>query len=212
MRSRAERVERERRLFEEQVRESGKPAHLLDRIVTGKIEAFYKDVALLHQAWVRDDKQTIGELITAFRPRSASGSSFVGSRGSRSARSRATRCQILRPMRRRDRFMTRAPSGRPVPASGRRTTGAPRQPAGRQDAPGGPSVKPLAYQRVLVKLSGEALAGARSFGFDFEVIERFADEIKDAVDVGAEIGLVIGGGNIVRGSQLQTMGDGPRYR
>ncbi len=67
-------------------------------------------------------------------------------------------------------------------------------------------MKPLAYQRVLVKLSGEALAGARCFGFDFEVIERFADEIKDAVDVGAEIGLVIGGGNIVRGSQLQTWG------
>jgi elongation factor Ts len=61
-----ERVERERRLFEEQVRESGKPAHLIDRIVSGKIEAFYKDVALLHQAWVRDDKQTIGDLITAF--------------------------------------------------------------------------------------------------------------------------------------------------
>jgi elongation factor Ts len=61
-----ERVERERRLFEEQVRESGKPAHLLDRIVSGKIEAFYKDVALLHQAWVRDDKQTIGDLITAY--------------------------------------------------------------------------------------------------------------------------------------------------
>lgn len=61
-----ERVERERRLFEEQVRESGKPAHLIDRIVAGKVESFYKDVALLHQAWVRDDKQSIGELITAF--------------------------------------------------------------------------------------------------------------------------------------------------
>jgi len=62
----AERVDRERRLFEEQVRESGKPAHLIDRIVTGKVESFYKDVALLHQAWVRDDAQTIGDLITAF--------------------------------------------------------------------------------------------------------------------------------------------------
>jgi uridylate kinase len=57
-----------------------------------------------------------------------------------------------------------------------------------------------------VKLSGEALAGSRGFGFDFEVIEQFADEIKDAVDSGAEIGLVIGGGNIVRGSQLHQMG------
>jgi len=62
----ADRIERERRLFEEQVKESGKPAHLIDRIVAGKVESFYKDVALLHQAWVRDDKQTIGDLITAF--------------------------------------------------------------------------------------------------------------------------------------------------
>ena len=62
----ADRIERERRLFEEQVKESGKPAHLIDRIVSGKIESYYKDVALLHQAWVRDDKQTIGDLITAF--------------------------------------------------------------------------------------------------------------------------------------------------
>jgi elongation factor Ts len=62
----ADRVERERRLFEEQVRESGKPAHLIERIVTGKVESFYKDVALLHQAWVRDDKQTIGDLITTY--------------------------------------------------------------------------------------------------------------------------------------------------
>jgi len=70
----------------------------------------------------------------------------------------------------------------------------------------GSPTTPLLYQRVLVKISGEALAGTQGFGFDFEVIERFADEIKDAVDVGAEIGLVIGGGNIVRGSQLQPKG------
>jgi elongation factor Ts len=61
-----DRVDKERRLFEEQVRESGKPAHLLDKIVAGKVEAFYKDVALIHQAWVRDPKKTIGDLITEF--------------------------------------------------------------------------------------------------------------------------------------------------
>ena len=44
----AERVAQEQRLFEEQIRESGKPAHLIDKIVTGKLEAFYKDVALVH--------------------------------------------------------------------------------------------------------------------------------------------------------------------
>jgi elongation factor Ts len=59
----AERVERERRIFEQQVRESGKPEHMIDRIVTGKIEAFYKDVALMHQEWVREPKKTIADLV-----------------------------------------------------------------------------------------------------------------------------------------------------
>jgi elongation factor Ts len=59
----ADRVERERRIFEQQVRESGKPEHLIDKIVTGKIEAFYKDVALLHQEWVREPKKTIADLV-----------------------------------------------------------------------------------------------------------------------------------------------------
>jgi elongation factor Ts len=59
----AEKVESERRIFVEQVKESGKPAHLVDKIVEGKLEAFYKEVCLLNQPWVRDDKKTIGELV-----------------------------------------------------------------------------------------------------------------------------------------------------
>jgi elongation factor Ts len=59
----AERVERERRIFEEQVKASGKPANLIQKIVDGKIEAFYKDVALMHQEWVREPKKTIGDLV-----------------------------------------------------------------------------------------------------------------------------------------------------
>ena len=59
----AEKVEQERRIFIEQVKQSGKPANMIDKIVEGKIEAYYKDVALLHQAWVRDPKKTIGDLV-----------------------------------------------------------------------------------------------------------------------------------------------------
>ena len=59
----AEKVERERKIFEQQVRESGKPENLIDKIVSGKVEAFYKDVALVHQEWVREPKKTIGDLI-----------------------------------------------------------------------------------------------------------------------------------------------------
>ena len=59
----AEKVETERRIYTEQVKESGKPANLVDKIVEGKIEAFYKEVCLLSQPWVRDDKKTVGELV-----------------------------------------------------------------------------------------------------------------------------------------------------
>lgn len=59
----AEKVEQERRIFTEQVKESGKPANLIDKIVAGKIEAFYKESCLLSQPWVRDDKRTVGDLV-----------------------------------------------------------------------------------------------------------------------------------------------------
>jgi uridylate kinase len=64
----------------------------------------------------------------------------------------------------------------------------------------------LKYNRVLLKLSGEALAGEKGTGFDFTVLERLATEVSDIVKMGAGVGLVIGGGNIVRGAQLSKMG------
>ena len=62
------------------------------------------------------------------------------------------------------------------------------------------------YSSVLLKLSGEALAGERATGFDFDVLDRLAGEIKDVVAMGTRVGVVIGGGNIVRGAQLSKMG------
>ena len=64
----------------------------------------------------------------------------------------------------------------------------------------------IKYPRVLVKLSGEALAGEKGVGFDFDTISRLADEIGAVVRMGATVALVIGGGNIVRGSQLSKFG------
>ena len=58
-----DKVEQERRIFVEQVKQSGKPEHLIEKIVEGKVAAYYKDVCLLHQAWIRDDKKTIGDLV-----------------------------------------------------------------------------------------------------------------------------------------------------
>jgi len=67
-------------------------------------------------------------------------------------------------------------------------------------------VAELRYQRVLLKISGEALAGERGLGFDFDTMDRIAEEIAAVVRQGTSLGLVIGGGNIVRGSQLSKMG------
>jgi uridylate kinase len=64
----------------------------------------------------------------------------------------------------------------------------------------------LKYPRVLLKLSGEALAGDKGFGFDFDAIRGFAQQVKAISALGAQVGMVIGGGNIVRGSQVSKMG------
>lgn len=62
------------------------------------------------------------------------------------------------------------------------------------------------YQRVLLKLSGEALAGEQGYGIDPEVITGIAAEIKEVVALGVQVALVIGGGNIFRGLAASSKG------
>jgi len=51
------------------------------------------------------------------------------------------------------------------------------------------------YKRILLKLSGEALAGDKKIGLDYDVITSFGKSIKKCVDAGVEVGIVVGGGN-----------------
>src|ERR1044071_4500152 len=62
------------------------------------------------------------------------------------------------------------------------------------------------YKRVLLKLSGEALMGDQGFGIDPATITRIAEEIKDVRDLGVEVAIVVGGGNIFRGVALSARG------
>lgn len=64
----------------------------------------------------------------------------------------------------------------------------------------------LAYRRVLLKLSGEALMGDAGFGIDPAVLSRLADDVCELAAAGAQLGLVIGGGNIFRGAGLAAAG------
>jgi uridylate kinase len=66
--------------------------------------------------------------------------------------------------------------------------------------------EPLRYKRVLLKLSGEALAGSRGFGIEPSVVDQLTDEIRSVVEMGVSLGVVIGGGNIVRGAMASKEG------
>jgi uridylate kinase len=63
-----------------------------------------------------------------------------------------------------------------------------------------------AYARALLKLSGEALAGERGYGIDFKVVEAFADELQAVHAGGSQLSLVVGGGNILRGTTASQQG------
>lgn len=62
-------------------------------------------------------------------------------------------------------------------------------------------MEPLKYKRVLLKLSGESLMGDKQYGIDPAILEQYASEVKTVVDMGVEVAIVIGGGNIFRGVQ-----------
>jgi uridylate kinase len=64
----------------------------------------------------------------------------------------------------------------------------------------------LAYTRALLKISGEALGGEKGFGLDFQTVEAFAKEVKAVHALGVHLALVVGGGNIIRGTAASQEG------
>ena len=67
-------------------------------------------------------------------------------------------------------------------------------------------MEPLTYHRALLKLSGEALIGEQGYGIDAKMLQYLADEISDVHRLGVQLALVIGGGNIFRGSEAEARG------
>jgi uridylate kinase len=64
----------------------------------------------------------------------------------------------------------------------------------------------MKYKRILLKLSGESLMGNKQFGIDHERLSEYAEQIKEIVDLGVQVAVVIGGGNIFRGIQAEEGG------
>jgi uridylate kinase len=67
-------------------------------------------------------------------------------------------------------------------------------------------LQPVQYKRILLKLSGEALMGKQSFGIDADMLSYVAEEIKTTHEIGIEIAVVVGGGNIFRGVKASSFG------
>ena len=67
-------------------------------------------------------------------------------------------------------------------------------------------MKEIKYKRILLKLSGESLMGKKGFGIDHHVLDFFSTEVKKVHDIGVQIGIVIGGGNIYRGLSANDQG------
>jgi len=65
---------------------------------------------------------------------------------------------------------------------------------------------PLKYKRILLKFSGEALQGSNAFGLDADTLKKVVAEVKSLQSLGVELGLVVGGGNIFRGAQIEGAG------
>jgi uridylate kinase len=76
----------------------------------------------------------------------------------------------------------------------------------RRDDPPPPDLSALKYKRVLLKLSGEMLAGDQKFGISPPVVDSLTDEIRRVHQMGVKLGVVIGGGNIVRGTLASQQG------
>jgi uridylate kinase len=64
----------------------------------------------------------------------------------------------------------------------------------------------MKYKRILLKLSGEALMGQKQYGIDAERLNQYSEDIKQVVDLGIEVAIVIGGGNIYRGVEAEKSG------
>ena len=67
-------------------------------------------------------------------------------------------------------------------------------------------MSPIAYKRILLKLSGEVLAGKAGYGIDGTMLEYLAKEIQRVCEVGVQVAIVIGGGNIFRGIEGESRG------
>ncbi len=149
---------------------SGKPQHIAEKMVAGMMEKFYEEVCLLEQPFIKDQTMSIAQLIAA----------KIGKLGENISVRRFARfkvgdagetCSLMQPASRTGNWKPETRNFMETPA----------------------------FKRVLLKLSGEALAANQGFGVDTARIHEVAAELADVHKLGVQLAIVVGGGNFFRG-------------
>ena len=169
-------LEKEREIQLAHAGQSGKPEHIVEKMVDGRVKKFIKENTLLGQAFVKDPDMSVADLL---KTNNARVNGF-------------TRYEVGEGLEKKaDNFAAE------VMQQGRSGLGSNRVL---------PDVPELRYRRILIKLSGEALMGDAAYGINPATIKRLANEIRELGMNGAEIALVLGAGNFFRGSGLAASG------
>ena len=177
----AELVQKERGIAAAKAAESGKPANIVEKMVEGAVQKFLKEVTLLGQPFVKNDKQSIEQLLKSKGAAVAGFALYVVGEGLEKTQGR---------------FRLRSDgASRPDRVSVPSRSAALSTPA----CPEAHMPQTPAYKRILLKLSGEALMGEDNYGINRETVDRIVGEIAEVVNLGVEVAVVIGGGNIFRG-------------
>ena len=205
-------IERERAIAMEKAKESGKPQNIVEKMVEGGLAKFRKDNALLSQLFVMDNKTPVADVVAA-AAKDAGAADRAARASSASSSARASRRSRKR-LRRRSRRRCRHDEGRAGRLSSQLLLGSwqrggcaikawpPLFASGGQSAR---MTRPR-FNRILLKLSGEALMGQGQFGIDPDAVAGLAGEIAAAKAQGHELCLVVGGGNIFRGMAAAAKG------
>ena len=164
-------LEKEKEIQKARALAEGKPEKMIEKITEGRMAKFYEEICLLEQPFVKEATLTVGQLVKT----------RIAKLGENISVARFVRFKV----------------GDSQAAAIRRANLAPRPPAVTstpqwQRNNGG-------YKRILLKLSGEALAGTATFGIDADRVRALGREVADVAAAGVQVGVVVGGGNIFRG-------------
>ena len=201
-------VERERAIYAEQARASGKPDNIIDKIVDGRMRKYHEEVVLLEQPFVIDPDLKVKDALDRLAEKLGSSIAVTGLRALRPGRGADAQADATWPTRSRSwpapEGLAAAPSAPAPPLN----CGLTRASVARGRSASMTEVsEPLPrFRRVLLKMSGEALMGDRGFGHDPSTLGRLAEEVQSVHAQGVEQCLVIGGGNMVRGDQYVANG------